>query len=140
MPNTLFIHYPTSSAGGSTGVQTYATFADLPATAPNGTLAVVLDTDTLYVFSTGSMMWIPLNASGNYMVNVFTLTPTDITNKFVVLSQSPTVAADTALTVIDGPMQEFGNDFTVSGSTLSWAGLFLDGVLVAGDELIVQFN
>lgn len=74
------------------------------------------------------------------MVNVFTLTPTDISNGFVVLSQAPTTPSDTALTVIDGPMQEYGNDFTVSGSHLSWSGLFLDGVLVSGDELIVQFN
>lgn len=136
---SLFIHYPTSSSGGSTGVATYATFADLPASAPNGTLAVVLDTDTLYIFSTGSMTWIPLNSSGNYMVNVFTLTPTDITNGYVTLSQAPTAPTDTALTVIDGPMQDYGTDFTVSGSNLSWSGMFLDGVLVSGDQLIVQF-
>lgn len=137
--SSLFIHYPTSSAGGSTGVATYATAADLPVTAPNGTLAVVLDTDTLYVFSTGTMTWIPLNASGNYMVNTFTLTPTDISNGFVTLSQAPTVPTSTALTVIDGPLQDYGADFTVSGSTVSWSGLFLDGVLVSGDQLIIQF-
>lgn len=138
--STLFIHFPPASGGSGSGVQTYATFADFPASAPNGTLAIALDTDTLYIFNSGSMTWIPLNASGNYMVNVFTLTPTDITNGFVVLSQAPTTPADTALTVIDGPMQDYGTDFTVSGSHLSWSGLFLDGVLVSGDQLIVQFN
>lgn len=137
---TLFIHYPPSASAGLT-IQTYPTFADFPSSAPNGTLAIALDTDTLYVFNSGTMTWTVVGGgAGNYMVNVFTLTPTDITNKFVILSQAPGSPTDTALTVIDGPMQEYGLDYTVSGSTLSWNGLFLDGILTAGDELIVQFT
>lgn len=55
-----YIRYPASSGG----VQTYATFASLPATAADGTLALTLDTDTLYVFNVGSMMWLAIGAPG----------------------------------------------------------------------------
>jgi len=78
--------------------------------------------------------------ASSYNVNLFTLSGTDITNKFVTLSSAPDTAADTILTVIGGPMQSYGADYTVSGSQLSWSGLFLDGVLVSGDMLVVQYN
>lgn len=77
--------------------------------------------------------------SALYGVNEFTLSPTDITNKFVTLSVSPSNPTLTVLQVIGGPVQSYTSDFSVSGSTLSWSGLFLDGVLVSGDKLIVQY-
>lgn len=85
--------------------------------------------DTLAAKPTGSA----------YAVNEYTLSPTDITNKFVTLSVTPAHPTLTVLNVIGGPVQSYTSDFTVSGSTLSWSGLFLDGVLVSGDKLIVQF-
>lgn len=79
-------------------------------------------------------------AGTQYHVNVFTLSPTDITNKFVTLSGIPTTPAKTTLFVGGGDIQEYTADFTVSGTTLSWSGLGLDGVLVSGDTITVQFN
>lgn len=81
-----------------------------------------------------------LPAGISYHVETFTLTGTDITNGYVTLSASPSTANLTVLQVIGGPVQAYGDDFTVSGAQLSWSSLFLDGVLVAGDKLIVQFN
>lgn len=88
----------------------------------------------------GNLSWVTSAASSPYFVNTFTLSSTDITNKFVTLSGAPDTPADTILTVIGGPMQSYGADFTVSGSQLGWSGLFLDGVLSSGDKLVVQFN
>jgi hypothetical protein len=83
----------------------------------------------------------PSGASGNqYHVNTFTLTPTDISNKYVTLTSVPTDVDKTALNVIGGDMQEYAVDFTVTGNQLSWSSLGLDGVLVSGDVLLVQFN
>jgi hypothetical protein len=45
------------------GVPTYPTFADLPASATNGQLAITLDTDTLYVYNTTSMMWVAIGSA-----------------------------------------------------------------------------
>lgn len=80
------------------------------------------------------------NTSATATTQEFTLAPSDITNKYVTLSSTPVNPTLTLLNVIGGPMQAYTTDFTVSGSQLSWSGLFLDGVLVSGDILIVQFS
>ncbi len=188
-------------------VPVYPTYADLPISAPGGSLAVTYDTNTLYEFSSTSHMWeeiagggggggtvtsvalaapdifevsgSPVTTAGtltldlveqpantvfagpvsggddlpgfrvlvpadlpsvpSYTVNEFTLSPTDISNKFVTLSEAPSNPTLTVLNIIGGVVQQYTADFTVSGSTLSWSGLFLDGVLISGDILIVQF-
>ncbi len=139
----LVYQYPPKSSGGTgNGVAVYATFADFPPSAANGQLAVALDTDFLYVFNTGSSSWVLIAAPGSsgIVINRFTLTPTDISNKYVTLSATPSVDNDTLLTVIGGPLQNYGPDYIVSGNQLSWSGLTLDGILVSGDDLVVQFN
>lgn len=102
----------------------------------------VTATELSYVHGVTSNIQTQLNAivaGEGYKGNEFTLSPTDIANKFVTLSSVPTNPTLTLLNVIGGPMQQYTLDFIVSGSTLSWSGLFLDGVLVSGDVLIVQF-
>lgn len=133
--------WPPSGSSGTTLTE-YATFADFPLSAPNGSLALALDTDILYVFNTGSMTWVPIGApiAIQYAVDLFTLSPGDIAAKFVTLSSAPTAATKTILTVVGGPMQSYGADFIVNmGDHLDWSGLFLDGILVSGDMFIVQF-
>jgi hypothetical protein len=73
-------------------------------------------------------------------VEPFTLSSGDISNKFITLSAAPTAPTKTQLSVIGGPAQAYGTDFTVTGTQLSWSGLFLDGVLVAGDIVTVQYE
>ncbi len=81
-----------------------------------------------------------LNAagSGSYFVNVFTLSPTDISNEYVTLSQIPPDPTLTVLNVIDGTVQEYSLDYTITSTQLSWSGLGLASLLVAGDRLIIQ--
>jgi hypothetical protein len=43
------------------------------------------------------------------------------------------------MTVIGGPAQDYGTDYTVTTNQLGWNGLTLDGVLVAGDKLQVLY-
>lgn len=81
-----------------------------------------------------------ITTGANYLVNRFTLTPTDITNKYVTLSATPSVDSDTILNIIGGVVQAYGVDFEIIGDTLSWDGLDLDGILSSGDKLVVQFN
>lgn len=75
-----------------------------------------------------------------YNVDKFTLNGTDISNKFVTLAETPAIAADTRVIVIGGVEQEYSVDFTVSGSTIDWDGLGLDGLLASGDKLVVVYN
>lgn len=104
--------------------------------------SITTATELSYVHGATSNIQAQINAlvgSGAYHVNEYVLAPTDITNKFVTLSSAPVNPTLTVLSVIGGPVQSYTADFTVSGSTLSWSGLFLDGVLVSGDQLIVQY-
>lgn len=91
--------------------------------------------------ATGVGSWqTPAISANSYYVNRFTLSGTDITNGFVTLTQAPDTAGNTIATVVGGPMQDYGVDYTVTGSQLSWTGLGLAGVLIAGDKLIIQFD
>ncbi len=60
---SFYASYPLNGGGG--GVPTYPTFTDLPAVASNGSLAVTLDTDTLYVYSSGMAAWLPIATPGD---------------------------------------------------------------------------
>ena len=73
----------------------------------------------------------------------FTLTATDITNKYVTLGNTPSSPSSVSLDVIGGPPQEYGVDFVMDGTNpdrLSWDGYALDGVLEAGDKIRVTYN
>jgi len=146
MSTRSWIVYPAGSGGGGGGgsgsISTYPTFSAFPVSAANGALGLALDTDNLYAFSTTSNSWVMIaGPSTNYIVNVFTLTSTDILNKYVTLTATPVTPATTVLSVVGGPVQVYGNDYQIiGGNQLNWSGLFLDGVLSSGDILIVQFN
>lgn len=77
-----------------------------------------------------------------------TLDSTDITNKYKDLASTAAVvdpANSSSLCPVGGPRQEYGVDYTIitNGSIVkrvNWNGLALDGVLEAGDKLIVSFE
>lgn len=81
---STYIHYPASGSG--TGVATYANVAALPASAADGTVAVTLDTDNLYVFNSGSSTW--KLVGGPTIVGVASVSNSDST-----LTISPTTGA-----------------------------------------------
>jgi len=79
-----------------------------------------------------------------FRTDKITLVSGDITNKYVVLSLAPSDKPQTQLTVIGGPPQEYSVDYQVTTDNanrrLSWDSLGLDGILIAGDKLIVNYN
>lgn len=75
-----------------------------------------------------------------YKPEIFILGASEISAKEVTLSETPTTANLTRVIPISGVEQEYGTDFTVSGNTLSWNALGLDGVLADGDKIIVIYN
>lgn len=68
-----------------------------------------------------------------------TLNAGHITAKGVTLNDIPTVVQETRLAVVGGSHAIYGTSFTVSGNFLSWASLGLDGLLVAGDEVVIRY-
>lgn len=77
--------------------------------------------------------------SGAYRVEQRTVTSGEATAKAITLAFTPATPAYVTLDVIGGGDQWFGSDFTVTASTLSWNGLGLDGVLIAGDRLRITY-
>lgn len=69
----------------------------------------------------------------------FTLSSGQAAAKSVTLAHTPKVPANTELFPAGAPKQQYGLDFTVSGTTLSWTGLGLDGTLVTGDVIEVGY-
>jgi len=78
--------------------------------------------------------------SSTYYVNEFTLAGSDVSNGYVTLTKAPVHPTLTVMSVIGGPVQTYGVDYSISGTTLTWSGTFLDGTLVAGDILVVQLS
>lgn len=70
-------------------------------------------------------------------VQYLELSEDDVQAKAVTLPHTPIGAV--AVDMIGGAAQALGDDFTVSGAVLSWAGLGMDGILVAGDKLRVFY-
>lgn len=74
-------------------------------------------------------------------VDEFTLDGTDITNGYVTLSVAPAAAARVVVTVKNAPGQFRGDDWKIaSGDRVDWNGDALDGVLVSGDKLTVEYD
>lgn len=69
-----------------------------------------------------------------------TITSLENTAKAIVLSALPTSPTKVVLDIIGGSSpQWYSVDYTVSGSTLSWATLGLDGILSTGDTLRIIY-
>lgn len=132
-------HLSSSPAGA--GVATYANFAAFPPTAGDGSLAVALDTDILYVFNAATMTWLAIAQPGAIVpiIEEITITSTDVTNGFVTLAHTPNDPTEVLLAPSDGPVQVYLVDFTVSGASLIWTGFALNGVIAAGDILVVSY-
>lgn len=118
-----------------------ATASDLPLTGnADGDLRVVVDEHAIYIWNDGTQTWDNITgsgSSGSLVVDIFTLNAGQITAKSVTLSNAPVTPNKTVFDPEGGPIQRYTSDFTISGSTLSWNGLTLDGVLEAGDRLII---
>jgi hypothetical protein len=68
---------------------------------------------------------------------LITLVSGDIMAGSLDIVVTPTQPTLTRLS-IGGVRHTYGVDFTVSGSTLTWSGLGLDGILEAGDILQIE--
>lgn len=76
---------------------------------------------------------------GNQLVEELVLSSTNLSDKNVQLLNAPADPTKVVTDVIGGTSQGYGEDYTVSGSVLSWSGLGLDGALEVGDVLRVSY-
>ncbi len=73
-------------------------------------------------------------------VETFTLSPTDVSNKYVTLSQTPVTAANVQACVKNNTPGVYTDDFVMSTSVrLSWSGRGWDGLVVSGDKITANY-
>lgn len=74
---------------------------------------------------------------------VFTLGAADISNKYIALGEIPANPSAITVNPKGGPQQFYGDDFIMDGAQpthLSWNGLGMDGILLAGDKICVEYD
>jgi hypothetical protein len=74
------------------------------------------------------------------VVEYITLTNTNISNKSVTLMHTPKASSDVVVDIIGGGPQEYSQDYTVTGTSLSWLGKALDGTLSVGERIRVIYS
>jgi hypothetical protein len=97
--------------------------------------------------SATTMSWVQTaitNATANSdVVETFTLSASNITNKYVQLANVPKTASQVVLLIKNAPNQFYGIDYQMDGSTpnrLTWASMGIDGIIEAGDNITVMYN
>lgn len=68
-----------------------------------------------------------------------TITAAMAENKSLTLTNPPNLGYNVTILPQGGPAQFINDDFIVDGLTLSWGGYGLDGLLEAGDRVIISY-
>jgi hypothetical protein len=68
------------------------------------------------------------------------ITALEESTKQLTLGSTPSVPSKVVFLHSEGPVQVYALDFTVSGTTLSWNGLGLDGILNENDNIVLMYN
>lgn len=114
---------------------------DLTNVALGPALATVLDADA----SDGHLfayVAIPIptggGGSGGHTASTVTLTPTDISNGYVMIPVTPNSPTETVIQYEGAPGQIYGTDFTVSGDQLTFTGLAAQ--IASGDIITILYK
>lgn len=102
-----------------------------------GTILYGTDTQAFY-YDNGTTLVAP-SGGGEPEVELRTISGGESTAKQLTLASTPATSNKTQLLIKGAPSQFYGDDYTVSGATLSWNGLGLDGILTTGDKVTIIY-
>jgi hypothetical protein len=127
------------------GAFEYTDAGSFPPATGSGNFAWDTTNQIMYYDEPSSQMWVQITGagagSGNYFPEIVrSVSAGEISAKQITLAQAPTDIEKTRLFIKGGPIQVYGDDFTVSGTTLSWSGLGLDGLIEESDKIFVTYN
>jgi len=77
--------------------------------------------------------------TGTYRCEHYVLQAADITAKQISLALVPSSPNEVSVDLQGGGLAWPGDDFTVSSNVLSWNGLGLDGLVIAGDKMRITY-
>ncbi len=74
------------------------------------------------------------------IVESFTITPTDIINKYITLSNTPIDISNVIIFIEDGLKGHYNTDYNIiNNNQINWNGYSWDGLLASGDTLTVLY-
>lgn len=91
-----------------------------------------------YYLTSGAPIPAPV-PSGSFQLEYRTITSGEIAAGQLTLGATPANGAFVVVDLIGGSAQEYPTDFTVAGAILSWSGLGLSSLLVAGSKLRIHY-
>ena len=139
----LFGQFDTSSFSVNDPI--YSDASGDPSTTPLGIIlgriAAVDTDDGHYLFDVPSEGELTISGgSGGHTVELRVLTPGEVAAKAITLGAAPALPAETVVMVEGGASQQYGNDFTVSGTTLTFLTAAPDALgnqIASGDNLTI---
>ena len=81
----------------------------------------------------------PVSVPGVENIEYHTVSAGEETAKEFTLTSAPGDVAKVLVDIIGGVSQEYSVDFSITGSTFSWSGLGLDGILVENDIVRLKY-
>ena len=119
-------------------LQTDAT-SGLQSDGPNDGIKVKLKAGGgIFVDSTGLYVSAQAQVASFYVEN-HVLTSGEVSAKAFTLQATPTDSTKVELTILGGVQQSYGVDYAVTGTTLSWTGLGLEGFVLADETAYVTY-
>lgn len=100
--------------------------------------SVPADGDAVYLYYMTQSSSIPGTGS-EPKTEYRTLSGPEASAKQLTLAETPVDPTNVMVDILGGCAQQYGVDYTVTGSTLSWTGLALDGELAAADKLRITY-
>lgn len=122
---------PTGGGGGGTSTDVANT-----STVPGATVTDALNNVQADLNVAQTVQYIPTAP--------ITLSAGNISDKYIVLPSAPRDKDKTYVNIVHGVAGLYGTDFIITSDDadrrLSWAGLGFDGLLAAGDIMLVAYN
>ena len=79
------------------------------------------------------------SGNGDWVKVEHTITAGELAAKQFTIVPTPLVPSEVLVHVIDGPVLDFGTDYTISGSTFSWNALAIDGIVEENDKIELAY-
>lgn len=137
-PNPSTLTYPASGGSSFTGLP----IQDEGVSVASATILNFIGAGVTATDAGGGTVDVTIPGGSGFTQNIETRTITAPEDAAMALTLvgTPLTPAEVVLEVGSAPTQIYADDYSVTGTTLSWAALGLDGILAAGDRVRIIYE